>query len=368
MSRRISLLQIIGLIFINCPGIHSGAQNVYFWKMIFVTGGTGFIGSHLLYHLVSSGKPVRALKRKESSIALTQKIFSYYTDTPDELLKKIAWADGDILDYYSLLEAFQDVDQVYHTAAVVSFHAADKSNLVRTNVEGTANVVNAALELNIDKLCFMSSIGALGRAGSAGLVTEDTHFKTSAKNSVYSTTKYEAEKEVWRGVAEGLDAVIVNPSIVVGPGNWSQGSPQVFQTMWKGLKFYTTGVNGFIDVNDVAKAMMLLMDGNATGERFILSTENVPYKQFFEWMAMVMGKPAPKYKAGPLLSSIGSEVLKLKGYLTGKRSTITKETAKTANQVYQYSNKKILNETGMQLIPVKESVENTTKLFLLDHE
>jgi len=333
--------------------------------MILVTGGTGFIGAHLLYHLVNSGKNIRALKRKSSSLDLIQKIFGYYTPESDELLKKIEWIEGDVLDIYSLLDAFEGIEHLYHTAAVVSFHPKDKTKLVRTNAEGTKNVVNAALDRKVGKLCHVSSIGALGRADGSGLVDETRHW-SSKKSSVYSTSKHEAEREVWRGIAEGLNAVIVNPSIVLGPGNWDAGSPQVFQTMWKGLKFYTGGTNGFVDVNDVAKAMILLMESCISGERFILNAENIAYKQFFEWMATAMHLPAPKYKAGPLLSGVGWRALKVMSLFTGKPSSITKETAKTANQHYRYANHKIKAATGMAFIPVKKSVEQTVKFFLLD--
>jgi len=334
--------------------------------MILVTGGTGFIGSHLLYHLVDSGKRVKALKRPSSSTKLTEKIFSYYSTDAVSKLKMIEWVDGDLKDYYSLTDALSDVDYVYHTAAVVSFHASDKNEILQSNIGGTANLVNACLEMKVNKLLFISSIGALGRANAEGTVDEETHFQTSNKNSFYSTTKYEAEKEVWRGISEGLDAVIVNPAIVVGPGNWDRGSSQVFQIMWNGLKFYSTGMNGFIDVNDVAKAMIILMAGDFSGERYILSTENISYKQFFEWMAEALDLPLPKYKAGTFLSSLGWRVLKIKGWLTGERSGITKETAITANQVYKYTNEKLLKETNIQFIPVKQSIENTARLFLED--
>ncbi len=336
--------------------------------MIFVTGGTGFIGSHLLYHLVKTGEKVCALKRPGSSIWLTEKIFSYYSENPENELNKINWVEGDLNDYDSLIDALNDSKQVYHVAAVVSFHTNDKSEIIKTNVQGTANIVNACLELKVDRLLFVSSIGALGRAVANGIVNEETHFQTSSKNSVYSTTKYEAEKEVWRGVAEGLNAIVVNPSIVVGPGDWSKGSSQVFQMMWEGLKFYSTGMNGFIDVNDVALIMMQLMNGNHAGERFILSTDNVTYKQFFEWMAEAMKMSPPKIKAGPLLSGFGWRFIKVKGWVTGKRPGITRETAKTANQVYQYNNSKIISATGIRLIPVKESVRNTSRYFLQDQQ
>jgi len=336
--------------------------------MILVTGGTGFLGAHLLYQLLQNNERIKALKRKGSSTDLTRKIFSYYTTNPENLLQKVDWIDGDILDYFSLSDAFKGVEYLYHAAAIVSFHGDDKSQLVKTNINGTANVVNAAIEQGIIKMCYVSSIGALGRDNTNGPVNEDTPVIPSSRSSIYSKSKYEAEREVWRGMAEGLDAVIVNPSIIVGPGDWSKGSSQMFQTMWNGLKFFTSGTNGFIDVNDVAKAMILLMESNISNERFVLSAENVGYKQFFEWMADAMGIARPKYKAGPILSSIGSMALKVKGLVSGSNHTITWETARTANQKYQYSSEKFLKATRMSFIPVKESVEKTTRFFLRDFE
>ncbi|MCF6171134.1 MAG: NAD-dependent epimerase/dehydratase family protein [Bacteroidales bacterium] len=345
--------------------VGSDKNFVFICSMILVTGGTGFIGAHLLYHLVVSGKKVRALKRASSKLGLLTKIFARYSTKPDELIRNIQWVEGDVLDIYSLLDAFEDIEQLYHTAAVVSFHPRDKIKLIRTNAEGTKNVVNAALDRKVGKLCHVSSIGALGRADGSGIVDETRHW-SSKKSSVYSTSKHEAEREVWRGIAEGLNAVIVNPSIVLGPGNWGSGSPQVFQTMWNGLKFYTGGTNGFVDVNDVAKAMILLMESPINGERFILNSENIAYKQFFGWMAAAMNLPAPKYKAGPLLSGIGWRALKILSLFTGKPSSITKETAETANQHYRYSSQKIVEATGMNFIPVRESVEKTSAYFLHD--
>lgn len=335
--------------------------------MILVTGGTGFLGAHLLYHLLQKNDEVKAIKRKDSKTFLTEKIFSYYNPNPEKLLEKIEWVEGDILDYSSLLVAFSDVDFVYHAAAVVSFQSDDKFDLVKTNADGTANVVNAALTRKVKKLCHVSSIGALGRDDVTGLLDEDSPTKPSARSSVYSKSKYEAEREVWRGMAEGLDAVIVNPSIILGPGDWNKGSSQMFQTMWNGLKFYTSGTNGFIDVNDVVKAMIKLMESNISNERFVLSSENVGYKQFFEWMADAMNVPRPKYEAGPMLSTVGAFALATKGFLTGKRHTITRETARTANKKYQYSSEKILKATGLNFIPVKDSIEKTVVFFLNEH-
>ena len=333
--------------------------------MILVTGGTGLVGGHLLYKLVIAGQSPKALKRSSSNIDKTRKIFSYYSTDYEKLFSKVEWVDGDILDYNSLLGAMDGIEYIYHCAASVSFQSADKATLVQTNVQGTENVINAALQSSIKKLLHVSSIGALGRAGSNGITTEKSEWN-SKKTSVYSTSKYLAEMEVWRGIAEGLDAVIINPSIILGPGDWTTGSAKLFTTMYNGLKFYSIGSNGFVDVEDVTKAMILLMESDISNERFIHNSENILYKQLFEWMARGLKVPEPKYKAGKFLSEIGWRLLWVKGIVTGNKSTITKETAETANQFYNYSNDKIRKQLNFEFMPIKESIHKNTKFFLRD--
>ncbi len=335
--------------------------------MIFVTGGTGLLGSHLLYRLVTSGETPLALKRPTSDISITRKVFSYYCTNVDELMNKVQWVEGDILDYSSIAEIIEDVNEVYHTAATVSFKPSDKKKLLSINVQGTANVVNASLEYKIRKLVHVSSIGTLGRADTNGLVTEETHWN-SKKSSVYSTSKYSAELEVWRGIAEGLNAVIVNPSIIIGPGNWNSGSSKLFTTMYNGLMFYSSGTNGFVDVNDVVVAMTKLMQGSFSGERFIINSENVSYESLFHIMAKELNVTPPRYKATKFLSEIAWRLLYIKSLITGRQSTITRETAETANQAYRYSNKKILDSIGIKFMTIEESLKRNARLFLLDHK
>jgi len=333
--------------------------------MILVTGGTGLVGGHLLYHLINSGENPKALKRHSSDIRKTKKIFSYYSDNYEDLFSKIEWVDGDILDYNSLVNVMDGIDYVYHAAASVSFESSDSSSLIATNIQGTTNVVNVSLEKKIKKLLHISTIGSLGRAGSDGIVTENTEWN-SKKTSVYSTSKYQAELEVRRGMAEGLNAVIINPSIIIGPGDWNSGSAKLFKTMYDGLKFYSIGSNGFVDVDDVVNSMIFLMNSNISGERFIVNSENITYKQFFIWMAVALNIDPPKYKAGKFLSEVGWRLLWIRGLITGKKSSITKETAETASQTYQYSNEKIIKESDLHFISVKDSIEKNARLFLRD--
>jgi nucleoside-diphosphate-sugar epimerase len=333
--------------------------------MIAVTGGTGLVGAHLLLHLLKKGEKVKALKRKNSSIKLVEKVFSYYCEQPEKYLSQVIWTEGDILDYFSLEDAFEDVNKVYHCAAMVSFESEDKSLLLKTNIEGTANVVNVLLKDKTVKLCHVSSIGALGRASdSKKMITEKTHFSSSVNPSVYSLSKYESEREVWRGIIEGLNAVIVNPSVIIGPGDWNKGSSKLFQTVFNGLKYYTGGVNGFVDVNDLVKIMITLTDSSVNGEQFIVNSENVPYKQIFEWIAQALMVKPPDREAGRVLSELAWRILKIKKIITGKKSSITKETAKTARQIYKYDNTKLLNYIDFKYTPVKETVYKTAEFFL----
>ncbi len=334
--------------------------------MILVTGGTGLVGSHLVYQLITAGETPVVLKRSSSDINKIKKIISYYSDDAENLFNKIIWVEGDILDYTSVLKAMEGINYVYHTAASVSFQSSDKKSLIETNIKGTAHIVNAALEKNIKKLLHISSIGALGRAESNGVVTEENHWN-SKKSSIYSTSKYHSEMEVWRGIAEGLSAVIINPSIILGPGDWNSGSSKLFSTMYNGLKFYSVGSNGFVDVEDVVRSMILLMESEISNERYIINSENISYKQFFTWMAEPLKVRAPKYKADVFLSNIAWRLLWLKSLVTGRKSTITKETAETANQLYSYSNNKFVKETAFEFVTVRESLKKNAKLFLTDN-
>lgn len=334
--------------------------------MILVTGGTGFLGSHLLFELTRSGNQVRALKRKESDLLNLRQIFSFYTDDPEKLLHNIEWVNGDLLDIFSLEEATTSVSQVYHCGAFVSFVPADKKKMLRVNIEGTANLVNASLRNKISKFCHVSSIAAIGRAEIKGLIDESTRWQASRRNSVYAISKYGAEREVWRGSEEGLDVVVVNPSVIIGPGDFHSGSPRLISLLWNGLKFYSHGVNGFVDVRDVARIMTRLMDDPVKNERFVLSSENLDYQSLFYYIAEFLDKPKPPFKVNPFIAEVAWRVEKLRSLLTGKEPAITRETARTSIQKYYYSNEKIRKHLDYEFIPVKESIRDACKLFLAE--
>lgn len=336
--------------------------------MIYVTGGTGLVGSHLLFQLVKAGKKVRGLKRNTSNTGRVKNIFSYYSDNFEALFQQIEWVEGDVLDTFSLEDSLEDIKQVYHCAATVSFSPGDREFMLKTNVEGTANLVNIALEKGIEKFCFVSSIAALGRVGDDQEIDETVNWKTSRYNSAYAISKYNSEREIWRGMEEGLKAVIVSPSVIIGPGNWNEGSGQLFQTADNNMKFYSMGVNGFVDVRDVADSMIRLMESNIENDRFLVTAENLSYKDLFFMMTKELGKNPPGIKVTRLISEVAWRFEKLKQVLTGIKPLVTRETARTAISKYFYTNRKIVETIDMKFIPIADSIADTARIYLLEKE
>lgn len=331
--------------------------------MVLVTGGTGFVGAHLLLELLKNNQKVKAIKRNNSNLNLVKRIFSYYKEDVETLLSQIEWVDGDVLDVLSLQEAMENVEKVYHCAAVVSFSPKDRDNLFKTNIKGTANVVNTALQTRIKKLCFVSSIAAICRSESNELTSESTEWKSSKRNSTYAISKYEAEKEVWRGIEEGLNAVIVNPSVIIGPGDWNNGSAKIFDTLKNGTRFYTEGVNGFVDVRDVASVMYQLMESEIVNERFIVSSENLSYRELFTLILNEYDIKPPTIKALGILLEAAWRFEKLRGGLLKTRPLITKETVNTAQNQYFYSTEKLQKAIDFKFTPVKEIIQLTAALY-----
>lgn len=340
--------------------------------MIFVTGGTGLIGSHLLYELLSSGRKVRALKRKTSKSEQVHRVFSCYSDSPQQLFNRIEWVDGDILDYFDMEKHLSGVDEVYHCAAIISFRKSQKSKMIRNNTEGTANIVNAALKNGVKKFCHVSSVAALGSTRDGSAIDEETQWMPSKKKSGYSQSKFFSEMEVWRGIEEGLNAVIVNPSIVLGPGDKHSGSTQLFQTVYNGLKFYTNGVTGYVDVADLVKAMTLLMDGEnfeaCKNQRFLLNAENLSYKEIFFAIADAMGKPRPRYFASKLLLEIAWRAVALYSLFSKNTPEISQETAKSAREIKKFDGSKITRITGFTYKPIADSIREVSMRLLKEYE
>jgi len=298
--------------------------------LILVTGASGFLGQHLVRKLSQEGKSVRAIYNKTPPLAGLR-------DLPH-----VTWQQADLLDIYDAENIMKDIKQVYHCAAIVSFDASDKNALLHVNIETTANVVNAALNANVEKMAYASSVAAIGRSNLDKEITEDTEWEENTANSTYSKSKYYAEIEVWRGMAEGLNAVIINPGIILGEGNWDKGSAKLIQTADKEFPFYTEGINAWVDVQDVTEIMYQLMESNISNERFIVSAGSYAYKDVFTMMAGALNKKPPHIKAGAMLTGFVWRWNALESFFTKEKPTITKETANTAQKKVFYNNEKLL--------------------------
>lgn len=332
--------------------------------MVLVTGGTGLVGSHLLYKLLKRGDQVRALCRSNSCKESVKQVFHFYdAASANTLFEKIDWFEGDLLDYFSLLDALQDVKQVYHCAAMVSFKPSDADEMFITNTEGTANLVSASLDQKIDKFCYVSSIATLGAAINGQHIDEATFWQSDDNHSVYSQSKFRAEMEVWRGTKEGLNAIVVNPSVILGPGNPDRSSGQLFKSVANGMKFYTPGSTGFVDVRDVTGVMIALTNSDHTDERFVVSSENLTYQDFLTRVAQAYNTTPPNRKAGRYIIGAGWRLERLRYLLTGKEPRITKETARSSQNRSFYSSQKLKDQLQWQFIPIDQSINETVAFF-----
>jgi nucleoside-diphosphate-sugar epimerase len=298
--------------------------------MVLVTGASGLVGLHLIKQLSIEGYSVRALYHSNLTKTL-----------PETVDNQIEWVNCDILNVNQLDEAFKGIRTVYHCAAIVSYDPRYAERMMEINVEGTANVINIALEHQVDKLVYMSSIASLGNETYPTLVTEKSEWDTNEPHSQYAISKQKAEMEVWRGIAEGLNAVIVNPAIILGEGDWEKSSTNLFQLVYNEFPYYTSGETAWVDVKDVVNIMMILMNSTISGEQFILSAGNYSYQTIFTQMALAMNKKPPHKKASKWMTELVWRFSYLKSLITNKQATISKETARASQEIKHYSNEKL---------------------------
>lgn len=322
---------------------------------ILVTGGTGFLGSYIIKELVEKNFKVRAIRR-------SNKLPAYI---PKEIFDKVEWVDGDILDVISLEEAMEGVDTVIHAAAIVSFVKKDREQMYRVNVEGTANVVNMALEKNVRRLIHISSVAAMGRTTTGGSVNEEKKWEESKVNTHYAKSKYKGELEVWRGISEGLNGVILNPSTILGYGDWSSSSCAIFKNIYEEFKWYTPGINGFVDVEDVARAVVSMLDNGINEQRFVVNGDNWAFKKLMDTIAESLGKKKPSRQTTPLLLSIAWRLEKIKSLFTGKRPLLTRESARVAISKTLFENDKLLKALpGFSFTPLEQTIRQASKKYL----
>ncbi|HEY6063394.1 MAG TPA: SDR family NAD(P)-dependent oxidoreductase [Chitinophagaceae bacterium] len=322
--------------------------------MILVTGGTGFLGSYIIKELVERGYAVRAIRRSNKlPFWISREIFD-----------KVEWVEGDVLDVVALEEALAGVDAVIHSAAVVSFVKKDRGNMYQVNVEGTANLVNMMLEKNVRRLVHISSVAALGRTVGGGHVNEEKKWEESKVNTHYAKSKFKGELQVWRGIGEGLEAVILNPSTILGYGDWNNSSSAIFKNVFEEFRWYVSGINGFVGVEDVAKLAVLIMESNISEQRFIVNADNWPFKKIQETIADGFGKKRPTRQTSPLLINMAWRLEKVKSVFTGKKPLLTKESASVAQSQTWFENSKLLKALpGFSYTPLEETIKRTCEKY-----
>lgn len=317
--------------------------------MILITGGTGFLGSTLIKQLINEGVAVVATKRPNSII-------------PEHLKSSslVHWVDAEITDYFALSNCFEGITQVFHCAAMVSYQPKDAKQMMKINVEGTRHIVNLCLENKV-RLVHVSSIAALGTNKENKPVSENDKWEYYPKISKYSLSKYESELEVWRGIVEGLDAVIINPSVILGAAAGKKGSGAIFAMIEKGLKVYPTGSVGLVDVEDVARLMIILMNrSDISGERYVLNSANLSNKDLIERISQLMGRPTPTIEASSTLLSIAWRVAKVVALITNTRPAITKDSARASSTKLMYNNSKIIAATQYSFKDIDETLNEIT--------
>jgi dihydroflavonol-4-reductase len=320
---------------------------------VLLTGGTGFLGSHILRLLLQQGHEVCALQRSSSR-----------KDLVSNLSDRVHWLEGDVTDLTSLETAFEGIEKVIHCAAVVSFHPKDRRQMMQINVEGTANMVNYALDAGVQQFIHVSSIAAIGRSATRRHLSEVSKWETSSYNSQYAISKYLAEQEVWRAAAEGLSVSIVNPSVILGSGFWGENTSMFFQRIDNGLRFYPTGATGFVDVEDVATFILLLLESGKTSERYLLNGENLSYQTLFGWIAAALDVPAPSVPAAPWMAELAWRIEWLREKLMGSTPLVTKESARSSVNRFTFDNSKSLSIfPNFKYTPIQQTVETAARLY-----
>lgn len=336
--------------------------------MNLVTGATGIIGSHVVLHLLQKGESVVASRQKNSDISKVERLFSYYTSSHKELFDKIKWIEMDVRDIFSIEDGLEGISRVYHCAGIVSFDKRDRKKLKEINENGTRNMVNACLGRAGVDLCHVSSIATINNLDHKEMLDESVFWKTSGAESDYAISKYNAEREVWRGMEEGLNMVIVNPGVVLGPGFWTQSSGRIFERGFKGNPFYTRGNWAYVAASDTAKIMHSLMEKKLFGNRYVVIEGNYAIKDAFSYINSGFGKSAPMIRIGRMGMNLVRilEICLKPG--SRKTRTITKALINAAFSKQVYSNKKVKEALQVNFRSTQELIGEVCEIYVREHK
>ncbi len=320
---------------------------------VFITGATGFVGSYIVKKLISAGfHNIYCLRRTDGDTS------------NNDIASKVHWVKGDLMNVPMLETQLKDMDVIIHAAAIVTFSTKEKKKMIETAMNGTANLINVSLETGIKKFIHISSIAAIGRRKKKEAIDEKLMFSHSEFDTTYGLSKFLAEQEVWRGHVEGLNVTILNPSMILGAGNWHKSSLQIFKKIYYGMKYYPEGTNGWVDVRDVAEAVLLSLNGDHNGQRFIISAENVSFKIMFEKIAKSLNVDPPNKKINYLLAGIIWRLEAVRSFIMNNAPAITQETIKSTSVEAQYSNEKSVDILGLKYRPIDQTVSESCQVFL----
>lgn len=310
---------------------------------ILITGITGLLGSYIAREFAGTAE-IHGFKRPGSSLRLLKGIET-----------EILWHEGNVSDVEELEDAVAGKDLVIHAAGMVSFDSRDEELLYEVNNIGTANLVNAMLSAGTKKLVHVSSVAAIGRSPELSRIDEEHKWTESPFNTVYATSKYFGELEAWRGEQEGLDLIVVNPSILLGKVSDDRSSTEIYRYVLDENSYYPKGDLNYLDVRDAARMIRLLVEKEAWGERFILNSTSISYHEFFNEMARVFLKKAPSKPATPFLIRLAVFYNGILRRFRLSKNPLNSQTAMISQQKMFYDNKKIL-----QLLDFKfTSLEDT---------
>lgn len=331
--------------------------------MILVTGGTGLVGSHLLYHLAQKNESIRAVYRSSKSLEKVKEVFSSYSNLENDLFSNIEWIKADITDVPSMIPAFENIKKVYHCAALISFDPSDYLEMRKVNIHGTAIIVNLAIDAKVDKLCYVSSIAAVGEDLKKSITDETNEWVGNDKSHGYAITKYGAEMEVWRASQEGIDVVVVNPGVILGSGFWDSGSGKLFSQIYEGFGYYSKGVTGFVGVQDVVNAMIQLMKSSVINERFIVVSENKSFQEVLFSIADHFKKKRPSKLVKKWQTNIFWRWEWLVSKVSSKKARMSKHSAKSLYSKSYYSSKKIEDTLDFCFESIDSVIARTCKEF-----
>ncbi len=323
---------------------------------IFVTGASGLVGSHLTRKLLDEGFfNITCAKRSESNL-----------DSIHDVADQVKWVVVDLLEADLIYDVIADQEYIFHCAAMVTFDPGLRQSMYKINVEGTANIVNACIQGSVKRLIYVSSVAAIGRDPKVEIIDEDTQWTESLLNSDYGKSKMLGELEVWRGFAEGLEVVVANPSLILGKGDWSKSSLQIFNRIRKGIRYYPSGGNGVVDARDVANALMMLAMTERVNERYIISAENILYKDFFGMIAKAMGVNRPTKSMPDWMTSIAPVLEKMRSLILFRPPILTRASLRSLNHVSRYENKKSRDVIGINYRPLEDTINTSATAYLSD--